>query len=253
MRKERGSEKLRELPLSEHLRELRSRLLNCLAFFAVALVFCYSCKEHVYNVATYPLVEALKASRMMPAVIFTRLTEAFASMLSLSLSAALLISIPFFTMQLWLFITPALYKEERKWLLPYMLLTPILFFAGVLFCYFLVLPAAFGFLIGFADGDKLAVPLVLQAKIAEYVELTASLLTAFGICFLTPVFLALLARFGIVSAESLRAGRKYAVIAIFMAAAVLTPPDVASQLMLAAPLLVLYEASLLLLARRKIK
>jgi sec-independent protein translocase protein TatC len=243
---------LKELPLAEHLKELRSRIINCVAFFAVALALCYSCRDRVYNIITYPLVEAFKAGRFMPSVIYTRLTEAFTSMLSISVSAALLVSVPFFTIQLWLFITPALYKEERKWLLPYMLLTPILFFAGVLFCYFFVLPPAYLFFIEFADGDKLASPLMPQARISEYVDLTTSLLTAFGICFLTPVFLALLVRFGIVSADALKRGRKYAVVMIFIVAAVLTPPDVASQIMLAVPLMLMYEISILLLSRRKI-
>lgn len=246
-------EKLRELPLREHIKELRSRILACLAFFSVAFIFCYLCKEHVYNIATYPLVEAFKANRMMPAIIYTRLPEAFTSLLSIASSAAFLVSIPFFTIELWLFITPALYKEERKWLLPYMLLTPILFFAGALFCYFLVLPPAFEFFIGFSDSGKLAAPLVLQTKIAEYIDLAASLLGAFGICFLTPVFLALLSRFGFVSADALRAGRKYAIVAIFALAAILTPPDVASQIMLAVPFMLMYELSILLIAGRKIK
>ncbi|MDR1477069.1 MAG: twin-arginine translocase subunit TatC [Rickettsiales bacterium] len=250
--KTKKKEELKELPLAEHFKELRARIINCVAFFAVALVLCYSCRDRVYNIITYPLVEAFKAGRFMPSVIYTRLTEAFTSMLSISLSAALLVSIPFFTIQLWLFITPALYKEERKWLLPYMLLTPILFFAGVLFCYFFVLPPAFEFFITFADGDKLASPLVPQAKISEYIDLAVSLLIAFGVCFLTPVLLALLARIGIVSADALKRGRKYAIVAIFIVAAVLTPPDVASQIMLAVPLLAMYEISILLISRRKI-
>ncbi|MDR2098453.1 MAG: twin-arginine translocase subunit TatC [Rickettsiales bacterium] len=239
-------ERLRELPLAEHLRELRHRILASLAFFGVAFILCYTFRDSIYDFATAPLARAMRDNRIIANMIYTKVTEAFTSNLSITFSAAQFLSIPFWSIELWLFITPALYKDEKKQYLPYILLSPALFLLGAAFCYFLVLPPMFGFFLKYTNNEALATPLILEAKIEEYVSLTSSLMNAFGICFLTPIFLGLLVRAGAVSRETLKSKRKYAVVLIFIAAAVLTPPDVVSQILLAVPLMAMYELSILL-------
>jgi sec-independent protein translocase protein TatC len=246
-------EKLRGLPLIEHLKELRSRLVASLAFFGVAFIMCYTFRGPIYDFITAPLGNALRGNQLLANLIYTRVTEAFTSSLAIAFSAAMFASIPFWSIEFWLFVTPALYKEEKKQYLPYILASPVLFLAGAAFCYFLVLPPMFEFLIGYVDGMKLTTPLVLQAKIDEYVALTTSLMNAFGICFLTPVFLSLAVRLGIISRDMLKSGRRYAVVIIFVVAAILTPPDVVSQVLLALPLMAMYELSILLTRPRRKK
>lgn len=238
-------EQLKEFPLIEHLTELRSRIIHSLLFFIFAFVFCYTFKDDIYNLITYPLVSILQNNHISNKLIYTKITEAFTSTISITLSSALFISIPYFAIELWLFITPALYKNEKKYFFPYILITPILYLSGVIFCYFLVLPQTFDFLISFANGKK-ATPLILQAKITEYIDLTITLLNAFGICFLLPIFLILLIKFNIIERQSLIKLRKYAIILIFIIAAILTPPDVISQILLAIPLMLMYELSIIL-------
>ena len=239
-------EQLREFPLIEHLTELRSRIINSLLFFIFAFVFCYSFKDDIYNLITYPLITTLKNNHSANSLIYTKITEAFTSTLSITFSSALFISIPYFGIQLWLFIIPALYKNEKRHFLPYLILTPILFLSGVIFSYFLVLPEAFKFLISFAGGETKAMPLILQAKITDYIDLTITLLNAFGICFLSPILLILLVKFKILTRQSLINNRKYAIIIIFTISAILTPPDVVSQILLAIPLMFMYEISIIL-------
>ncbi len=243
-------ENLPELSLLDHLNELRQRIIHCLIFFLIALVFCYSFKEEIYNLITQPFFTAIKSSHSNSKLIFTKITENFISTFSIIISSAIFVSIPYWAIELWLFITPALYKEEKKFFFPYIFLTPILFLCGVIFCYFLVLPYAFEFFINFAQNGR-QVPLLLQAKITDYIDLTTSLLNAFGICFLTPIFLILLVKFGILSREILKKNRKYAIVIIFTISAILTPPDVFSQILLALPLIAMYEISILLSKKAK--
>lgn len=238
-------EKLKQSPLIEHLTELRSRILKSALFFAISFIFCYSFKDEIYNLITQPLITTLQNNDIPTKLIYTKLTEAFTSTLSIVFSSALFLSIPYFGIQLWLFITPALYKKEKSYFLPYTILTPILFLSGVVFCYILVLPKAFEFLINFGNSDTKLAPLILEAKITEYIDLTLSLLNAFGICFLTPILLILLVKFGIISRENLIKNRKYAIIIIAILSAILTPPDVISQILLAIPLIIMYEISIL--------
>ena len=245
-------EQLHEFPLIEHLTELRSRVIRCFFFFIFAFIFCYTFKDGIYNLITYPLLTTLKTNHIPTSIIFTKITEAFTSTLSITFSSALFLSIPYFGIQLWLFIIPALYKNEKRYFLSYLILTPILFLSGVIFCYFLVLPKAFDFLLSFAGGEAKATPLILQAKITEYIDLTLSLLNAFGVCFLLPIFLILLIKFKVLNRDVLIKSRKYAIILIFIIAAILTPPDVISQILLAIPLMVMYELSILLTKERKV-
>ncbi|MGN0929538.1 MAG: twin-arginine translocase subunit TatC [Alphaproteobacteria bacterium] len=246
-------EQLKEFPLIEHLTELRSRIIHSLLFFIFAFVFCYTFKDDIYNLITYPLISTLQNNHITSKLIYTKITEAFTSTLSITFSSALFISIPYFAIELWLFITPALYKNEKRYFFPYLLLTPILFLCGVIFCYFLVLPQTFDFLISFANSEGMATPLILQAKITEYIDLTITLLNAFGLCFLLPIFLILLIKFNILERQTLIKARKYAIILIFIISAILTPPDVISQILLAIPLMLMYELSIILTKQRKIK
>ncbi len=243
-------EKLPELSLLDHLNELRERIIHCLIFFLIALIVCYNFKEEIYNLITYPFSTAIKSSHTNSKLIYTKITENFVSTFSIIISSAIFISIPYWAIELWLFITPALYKEEKKFFFPYIFLIPILFLCGVIFCYFLVLPPAFEFFINFGQNGR-QIPLLLQAKITDYIDLTTSLLNAFGICFLTPIFLVLLVKFGILSRETLKKNRKYTIVIIFIISAILTPPDVFSQILLALPLIAMYEISILLSKKTK--
>ena len=241
-----STEQLTELPLIDHLNELRSRIIQSAIFFLIAFILCFSCKEEIYNIITSPLTTAIHKSGISDIhIIYTKLTENFTSTLSIIFSSAIFVSIPFWAIELWLFITPALYKNERLSIFPYIIISPILFLCGVLFCYTIVLPNAFEFFINFGTAGRTQ-PLLLQAKITEYINLTTSLLNAFGICFLSPIFLILSVRWGLINRTTLQRNRKYAIVIIFLLSAILTPPDIFSQIILAIPLLVMYELSILL-------
>ena len=244
-------EQLTELPLIDHLNELRSRVIQSAIFFLIAFILCYSFKDEIYNIITYPLISVIQKSGTQDInIIYTKITENFTSTLSIIFSTAIFISIPFWAMELWLFITPALYKDEKLHIFPYVILSPILFLCGVLFCYFIVLPNAFDFFINFGNDGRIQ-PLLLQAKITDYINLTTSLLNAFGVCFLTPIFLTLAVKWGLINRSTLQRNRKYAIVLIFIISAILTPPDVFSQIILAVPLLFMYEISILLSKKTK--
>lgn len=245
-----NKEVLKEYTLIEHIKELRSRIIKSMIFFIFAFIFCYCFKREIYNIITYPLLKTLTESKLSTTIIYTKITEAFTSTLSLTFSSAFFLSIPYIGIQLWLYIMPGLYKKERKLFLPYLLITPILFITGVIFCYFLILPIAYKFLISFGNNNA-QIPLILQTKITEYIDLTITLLKAFGISFLFPIFLILLIKFNIVSRQTLITKRKYAIIIIFIISAILTPPDVISQILLAIPLLLMYETSIYLTRHNK--
>lgn len=239
------TEKLPELSLLDHLNELRVRIIHCTIFFIISFIVCYSFKDEIYNLITYPLLNVLRDNHSNANLIYTKLTENFTSTLSIVLSASIFISIPYWAIELWLFITSALYSNEKRTVFPYIFITPILFLCGVIFCYFFILPPAFEFFINYGNSGRDA-PLLLQAKITDYIDITTSLLNAFGVCFLTPIFLILLVKFGIISRETLKRNRKYAIIIIFTVAAILTPPDIFSQTVLAIPLMLMYEISIIL-------
>ncbi|MCL2439814.1 MAG: twin-arginine translocase subunit TatC [Alphaproteobacteria bacterium] len=245
----RKMEKLKQMPLFDHIAELRSRIIAAGTFFLVAVALCYTFRYEIYNFMVAPLAKALVANGLKPELIFTSPAEAFTSMLGLVFRAALLFSAPFFVAQAWLYVSPALYKSEKRPALIYAVAAMILFLAGAVFAYMLVLPVALRFLSGFVDGAGLAAPLVPQMKIAEYFSFAVAMMFAFGICFITPVLLVFMVRFGAVRNATLRAGRKYWVLFAFVIGAILTPPDVASQVMLALPLIAMYEAAILITRR----
>lgn len=235
-------------PLVAHLIELRRRLLWCAGFYLLALLCCYEFANRIYDFLAFPLLQALGGPGNEGArqFIYTSLTEAFVTYLRVAAWAALCVTFPMILVQVWKFIAPGLYHHERRALGPFLVATPVLFVAGAALAYFLVIPLAYKFFLSF---EQMAMPgqlpITLQAKMGEYLNLTMSLLFAFGAAFELPIFLLLLVRFGIIPPQALAQKRRYAIVAIFIAAAVLTPPDIFSQLCLALPLMALYEGSVI--------
>ena len=228
-----------------HLTELRKRLINSFIFLTVLFVLCYFFSEEIYSFLVSPYAEAVKDSDIERRLIFTALQETFLTYLKVSFFTAFFVTCPFILMQIWKFIAPGLYKHEKIAILPYLVLTPVLFFLGGILVYYLVMPLAIKFFLSFeSTGISTNLPIQLEAKVNEYLSLVMKLIFAFGISFQLPVVLSLLARVGVVDSEFLKKRRKYVVVIIFAAAALLTPPDPITQIGLAIPLLILYELSI---------
>ena len=229
-----------------HLTELRSRLVKSFIYLFACFIICYFFAEHIYGFLVQPYAEAVKDDDVNRRLIFTALHETFITYLKVSLFAAFFLTRPLILTQIWKFIAPGLYKNEKKALLPYLIATPTLFLLGGLLVYYLVMPLAIKFFLSFETTTQInTLPIQLEAKVNEYLSLIMRLIFAFGISFQLPVLLSLLARAGFIDSEYLKKRRKYVIVIIFAVAAILTPPDPITQIGLGIPLLILYELSIL--------
>jgi sec-independent protein translocase protein TatC len=231
-------------PLLDHLIELRKRLIISILTFVVCFILCFAFAKHIYAFLTAPLAHAL-AGQPNHHLIYTALYETFFTYVKLGMFAGLCLAFPIIAGQLWLFIAPGLYRQERRAFLPFLAATPVLFMMGAAFVYYVMLPFAIRFFVSYeTPGGPGSLGIELQAKVSEYLDFVTTLIFAFGLCFQLPVLLSLLGRVGIVSSTQLRSVRRYAILGIVALSAVVTPPDVFSMVSLALPLAVLYEASI---------
>ncbi len=230
----------------EHLTELRSRLVNSIIYLFIFFLICYFFAENIYSFLVAPYADAVKNDGLDRRMIFTALHETFITYLKVAFFAAMFVSSPIILTQIWKFVAPGLYKNEKRALLPYLIATPTLFLFGGMLVYYLIMPLAIKFFLSFETSSHLgSLPIQLEAKVNEYLSLIMRLIFAFGISFQLPVLLSLLARVGFIDSEYLKKRRKYVIVIIFAVAAILTPPDPITQIGLGIPLLILYELSIL--------
>ncbi len=232
-------------PLLEHLIELRKRLVRSLWAFALAFVVCYAFANEIYEFLVRPLAQLVEGQEGRR-LIFTGLHEAFFTYIKVAFFAAAMISFPIVAVQIWAFVAPGLYKRERSAFLPFLVATPVLFSLGAALVYYVIFPLAWRFFLSFeTPGGDGTLPIELEAKVNEYLSLVMKLIFAFGLSFQLPVLLTLMARVGLVTADGLAKQRKYAIVGTFAFAALMTPPDIISQIGLGVPVLLLYELSIL--------
>lgn len=233
------SEQEEKSPFTEHLGELRDRLVRSFIAVGVGFVCAYFFKEQLFELLTAPLVQAMSETGNAK-LIFTGLPEAFFTYLKVSLLAGIVVATPVLFYEFWMFVSPGLYRDEKKYLIPIVMLSIIFFVAGSSFGYFVVFPYGFQFFLGFATDTIHAMP-----SMKEYLSFASKMLLAFGFVFELPLVLTFLARMGLVTVDFLKKNRKYALLLFFVGAALITPPDVVTQVMMALPLMVLYEISII--------
>ena len=228
------------MSLIDHLKELRRRLCWCVVAAAIGFCACWTVVEPIFDILTQPLLAVLPAGS---SAMYTTLPEAFFTRMFIAFMTGLFVVSPFIFYQIWAFISPGLYAEEKRFIIPVALVSAVFFVGGGLFCYFIVFHYAFQFFVSFATEQIVAMP-----KISDYLDFVIKLILAFGFIFEMPIFSFFLSRMGVVTAKSMRGFRRYAVLLVFIVAAILTPPDVVSQLLMAVPMLLLYEVSILVAA-----
>ncbi len=226
-----------KIPFTAHLEELRKRLITCFIAVGIGFVISYGFKEKLFHILTRPLISVMPTGDK---IIFTGLPEAFFTYLKVAFLSGIMLVAPVILYQFWMFVAPGLYNKEKRLLVPIVFLSSFFFLGGSLFGYFLVFPWGFKFFLGFASETIKPLP-----SMREYLSFSAKLLLAFGLVFELPLVITFLARLGLVSVEFLKKNRKYALLLFFVGAAILTPPDVVTQIMMALPLMVLYEVSII--------
>ena len=246
-------------PLIEHLTELRSRLIKSVLAFLVGMVVCFTVWNSIFNFLTYPLCSAMmERGQEDCGLILIKLQEGFFVAISISFLGGFMLAFPYIAFQMWRFVAPGLYKNEKGAFLPFLLASPFMFFLGAAFAFWVVTPLAFDFFLGFQqpgslgqsdDGESGIAAIAFQGSAQEYLSLTIKFIVAFGLCFQLPVLLTLMGKVGLVSSDGLKTVRKYAVVGILVMAAIVTPPDVITQVILFVVVYGLYEISIYLVRR----
>ncbi|MCV6585540.1 MAG: twin-arginine translocase subunit TatC [Marinibacterium sp.] len=246
-------------PLIEHLAELRTRLIHCVVAFLVGMVLCFTVATPIFNFLTAPLCQVLGERGQDCDLIFISPQEGFFVAIKVSLLGGFILAFPYIGLQMWRFVAPGLYRTEKNAFLPFLVASPFMFLLGAAFAFYVVTPLAYDFFLGFqqfgAEGQAVAgdeaapLSVVFQGSAQEYLNLTIKFIVAFGLCFQLPVLLTLMGKAGLVSAEGLGSVRKYAVVAILVLAALVTPPDVITQIILFVVVYGLYEVSIFLVGR----